>query len=222
MSFLRSLLAPFSSSSAARMAPKAPKPPPAPTVPTAIKSSQDAKLGDGVEFATFASGCFWGTEHLFSKHYKHLPMFEVRSGYTGGKVENPCELRAARGECVERCNPYVAALGAAHNSYLRILPSLWSSPHSQLPDSLGVTKLTLAYRAVCSGSTGHAESVRVQYQSGSVGYGELVEFFYRTHDPTTKDQQGPDRGSQYRSAIFYNTPEQEVVAKKVTGEVQET
>ena len=56
--------------------------------------------------------------------------------------------------------------------------------------------LTEAYRAVCSGSTGHAEAVQVTYQKGSVGYGELVEFFYRTHDPTTLNRQGPDRGTR--------------------------
>jgi peptide-methionine (S)-S-oxide reductase len=53
-----------------------------------------------------------------------------------------------------------------------------------------------AYREVCSGRTGHAEGVQLTFQTGSVGYGELVEFFYRTHDPTTVDRQGPDRGSR--------------------------
>lgn len=55
------------------------------------------------------------------------------------------------------------------------------------------------YRQVCSGSTGHAEAVQLTYQKGSVGYGELVEFFYRTHDPTTVNRQGPDRGSRKSS-----------------------
>lgn len=85
------------------------------------------------------------------------------------------------------------------------------------------------------------------WQTGSVGYGELVEFFFRTHDPTTVDRQGPDRGSresqllstgekavklilmfnlrsglvEYRSALFYTTPEQKEIAEKVTAEVQE-
>lgn len=60
-----------------------------------------------------------------------------------------------------------------------------------------VNQLTMiAYREVCSGRTGHAEAVHLTYQTGSVGYGELVEFFYRTHDPTTVDRQGPDRGSR--------------------------
>ena len=63
--------------------------------------------------------------------------------------------------------------------------------------------------------------MRITYPTGSVGYGELVEYFYRTHDPTTVDRQGPDRGSQYRSAIFYHSPEQAEVAKQVTAEAQE-
>ena len=74
---------------------------------------------------------------------------------------------------------------------------------------------------MCSGSTGHAEAVRLTYPTGSVGYGELVEYFCRTHDPTTVDRQGPDRGSQYRSAIFFHTPEQERIARQVTKEAQE-
>lgn len=56
--------------------------------------------------------------------------------------------------------------------------------------------LTEAYQQVCSGATQHAEAVRLHYQKGSVGYGELVEFFYRTHDPTTLNSQGPDRGTR--------------------------
>lgn len=63
----------------------------------------------------------------------------------------------------------------------------------------GATAYQSGYRQVCSGSTGHAEAVQLTYQKGSVGYGELVEFFYRTHDPTTVNRQGPDRGSRESS-----------------------
>ncbi|ORX40479.1 peptide methionine sulfoxide reductase MsrA [Kockovaella imperatae] len=78
-----------------------------------------------------------------------------------------------------------------------------------------------SYRQVCMGGTGHAEGVQVTYQKGAVGYGELVEFFYRTHDPTQAGGQGPDRGDHYRSGIFFNSKEQEEIAKQVTKEVQE-
>ncbi|KIK61541.1 hypothetical protein GYMLUDRAFT_42537 [Collybiopsis luxurians FD-317 M1] len=77
------------------------------------------------------------------------------------------------------------------------------------------------YRDVCSGETDHAEALRIEFDSSIVSYAELVEFFYRTHDPTTLDRQGNDRGTQYRSAIFTHSPEQLEVAKKATSEVQD-
>jgi len=69
------------------------------------------------------------------------------------------------------------------------------------------------YREVCSGTTGHAESVRVTYNPEIIGYHELVQLFFETHDPSQVDRQGPDIGSQYRSAIFYSTPEEQKVAE---------
>jgi peptide-methionine (S)-S-oxide reductase len=77
------------------------------------------------------------------------------------------------------------------------------------------------YRQVCSGDTNHAEALRIEFDPSKVTYDELVEYFYRTHDPTTLNSQGADRGTQYRSAIFFHTPEQETIARRVTQEVQE-
>lgn len=77
-----------------------------------------------------------------------------------------------------------------------------------------------SYRAVCSGRTGHAEALQVTFDPSVVTYNTLLEFFYRMHDPTTKDRQGGDAGTQYRSAIFYHSLEQEQVAKSVTEKVQ--
>jgi len=77
------------------------------------------------------------------------------------------------------------------------------------------------YKQVCSGATGFAEACKVEFDPSLVGYAELVEFFYRTHDPTTVDRQGNDRGTQYRSAIFAQSPEQTEIAKIVTAEVDE-
>ncbi|KAL1748319.1 peptide methionine sulfoxide reductase [Schizophyllum fasciatum] len=77
-----------------------------------------------------------------------------------------------------------------------------------------------SYKQVCTGATEHAEALRVEFDPAVVSYAELVEFFYRTHDPTTVNRQGADAGTQYRSAIFTHSPEQESVAKRVTAEVQ--
>ena len=60
------------------------------------------------------------------------------------------------------------------------------------------------YRQVCSGSTGHAEAVQVTYDSDIVAYEDLLEVFFSIHTPTTKDREGPDVGSQYRSAVYYH------------------
>lgn len=69
-----------------------------------------------------------------------------------------------------------------------------------------------SYEEVCTHRTGHAEVVLVEFDPGQVRYEELLAFFWRTHDPTSGDRQGPDRGSQYRSAIFTFGPEQHAAA----------
>jgi peptide-methionine (S)-S-oxide reductase len=79
---------------------------------------------------------------------------------------------------------------------------------------LGGTMVNPSYRDVCTGRTGHAEVVQVDYDPTQVGYEQLLEAFWGLHDPTTPNRQGPDVGEQYRSAIFFHTPEQEVAAKE--------
>jgi peptide methionine sulfoxide reductase msrA/msrB len=75
------------------------------------------------------------------------------------------------------------------------------------------------YKQVCSGRTGHAEAVRVTYDPAKVSYPELLDVFWSLHDPTTVDRQGPDVGSQYRSAIFTDDAEQERLARASMAEV---
>lgn len=69
------------------------------------------------------------------------------------------------------------------------------------------------YEQVCSHRTGHAEAVRVRYDPARVSYERLLEWFFAIHDPTQLDRQGPDRGPQYRSAVFYHDAEQERLAR---------
>jgi len=71
------------------------------------------------------------------------------------------------------------------------------------------------YRQVCGGQTGHAEVVQITFDPDQVSYRELLEIFFAFHDPTTLDRQGHDVGSQYRSAIFYESPEQKFAAEEV-------
>ncbi|KNZ50451.1 peptide-methionine (S)-S-oxide reductase [Puccinia sorghi] len=127
-----------------------------------------ASSAEDKDTAIFASGCFWGTEHIFRQHYgQGKGLLDAKVGYTGGSVNNP------------------------------------------------------TYKQVCTGTTQHAEGVKLEFDPSVVSYAELVEFFYRTHDASHYNHQGPDRGTQYRSAIFYLNEAQHEAAEKVTKEVEE-
>ncbi len=76
------------------------------------------------------------------------------------------------------------------------------------------------YQLVCTGTTGHAEAVRITFDPDRISYRELLEIFFGTHDPTTRDRQGPDVGTQYRSAVYYHTPEQARLAREVIEEIE--
>jgi peptide-methionine (S)-S-oxide reductase len=78
---------------------------------------------------------------------------------------------------------------------------------------MGGTLENPTYEQVCTDRTGHAEVVHVEYDPAIVSYEELLEVFWKNHNPTTLNRQGPDFGAQYRSAIFYYAPEQETAAK---------
>ena len=106
--------------------------------------------------ATFAGGCFWCTEAVFTDV---IGVTAVESGYIGGHVDNP------------------------------------------------------SYKQVCGGDTGHAEAIRVTFDPDQLAYGDLLDIFFATHDPTQLNRQGNDVGTQYRSAIFPHDAEQESEAR---------
>ena len=108
--------------------------------------------------ATFAGGCFWCLEALFSQL---RGVDTVISGYCGGFDDNP------------------------------------------------------TYEQVCAGVTGHAEAVNIRFDPAIISYEQLLEVFFATHDPTTLNRQGADVGTQYRSAIFFHSPDQEVEARNM-------
>jgi peptide-methionine (S)-S-oxide reductase len=78
------------------------------------------------------------------------------------------------------------------------------------------------YEEVCSGKTGHAESVEIAYDPEKISYPQLLDVFWSIHDPTTPDRQGPDVGAQYRSVLFFHTPEQEKLARESKKRLEES
>lgn len=124
-----------------------------------------AEMKAKTETATFAAGCFWGSEEFFRK----IPgVLKTQVGYTGGKTSNP--------------------------------------KYDQMHD----------------GKTGHAESVEIVFDPSVVSYESLMDRFYKMHDPTTLNRQGNDEGSQYRSAIFYNSEKQKNEALAFKNKVEKS
>lgn len=78
------------------------------------------------------------------------------------------------------------------------------------------------YEQVCEGNTGHAEVIKIWYDSAVVSFTELLEVFFKTHDPTTLNRQGADVGTQYRSAIFYRNEEEKTISEEIIKELNES
>lgn len=84
----------------------------------------------------------------------------------------------------------------------------------------GGARANPSYEQVCSGATGHAEVVEITYDADVISYQEILEIFWKIHNPTTLNQQGADRGTQYRSVIYYYTEEQKAIAVQSIKEAQ--
>lgn len=85
---------------------------------------------------------------------------------------------------------------------------------SATPGYAGGEQASPSYESVCSGTTGHAEVIRLEFDPGTVSYAELIDLFFRAHDPTTLNRQGHDVGTQYRSVVFYANAEQKQLTEK--------
>ena len=118
-----------------------------------------ATVPAGAVQATFAAGCFWGTQHHFRKKFG-AALINSGVGYMGGAT---------------------------------------TCPH---------------YKEVCTGTTNHAEVLHVHYDPEQVSYEQLLLFFFQMHNSSTKDRQGNDTGTQYRSSIFYHSDEQKELANE--------
>lgn len=92
--------------------------------------------------------------------------------------------------------------------------------HSVQSGFAGGHTVNPSYEQVCTGVTGHAEVVQVVFDPEIISFGDLLEIFFNIHDPTTLNRQGPDVGTQYRSAIFYHTPEQKQISREMIAQIE--
>jgi peptide-methionine (S)-S-oxide reductase len=118
--------------------------------------------------------------------------------------------------CVEACFQLLKGVQAVKSGYAGSSPSfLFFSPPS------GGHVLNPTYKQVCSGTTGHAEVVQVAFDPVAISYLQLLEAFFKAHDPTTLNRQGHDEGTQYRSVIYFHSPEQQAQANLTIAKLTE-
>jgi len=125
----------------------------------------------------------------------HDDVPEIRPAHTDGVLNNSATLAGGCFWCLEAVYLQLKGVVGVKSGYA------------------GGRRPSPTYEQVCSGVTGHAEVVQVTYDPGQIGYGDLLDVFFTIHDPTTLNRQGADSGTQYRSAIFFESPDQERKAR---------
>lgn len=123
------------------------------------------------------------------------------------------------GKTVDKDKSEVAVFGGGCFWCTEAVFKMLKGVTSVLPGYAGGTKENPTYEQVSSGTTGHVEVVRVEYDPALVEYRTLLTIFFGSHDSTTMNRQGADIGTQYRSVIFYTTPEQKAEAEKFIAEI---
>ncbi|EFE36976.1 uncharacterized protein ARB_04503 [Trichophyton benhamiae CBS 112371] len=149
--------------------------------------------------ATFAAGCFWGVEHMYRRRFGNgKGLLDASVGYCGGNSKLPTYRQ-----------PFFFFFGLSSGDHI---------DHCHC--AVGVRdRIADLCSLACLAIETDAEAVQVIYDPTIVSYQQLVEFFYSMHDPTTKNRQGADTGTQYRSAVFAHNEEQLRIARSVTDQV---
>ena len=117
-------------------------------------------------------------------------------------------------------NNEVATLGGGCFWCLEAVYNQTIGVESAISGYAGGHRANPTYEQVCSGATGHAEVVQVTFDPAVIGYRDLLDVFFAIHDPTTLNRQGNDVGTQYRSAIYYHSPEQQATAQRVIQDLK--
>ena len=170
------------------------------------------------ETAVFGGGCFWCTEAVFSAGggsayggKKLKGIISVTPGYAGG-------LQAESPEVIRGTGDLDSALEAEGPEQKRGI----GGPEGNPSATSGSARSAPTYEEVCSGMTGHAEVVRVEFDPGKITFRDLLTVFFGTHDPTTLNQQGADIGTQYRSTVLYTTENQKLETENFIKEINES
>ena len=157
-------------------------------------------------------GYFWGVEAAFRK----VPGVKMAERYwvpTSGPNFSS-----------QRINPMTEKATFAAGCFWGVEAAFRKVP-GVVNASVGYTGGTVSdptYEMVCSGGTGHAEAIEVEYDPDQVSYETLLDVFWNKHDPTQMNRQGPDVGTQYRSAIFTHTPEQQQIAEQSKAKLDQS